>query len=410
MNILVVSQYFWPENFRVNDLVDELVKRGHSVFVLTGTPNYPEGVVFPEYKDNPSDYNDYCGAKIIRVPVAPRGTGSAFRLLLNYVSFIFSGSILGAWKLRGQNIDKIFVYEPSPITVCLPAILLKKIKKAPIVFWVLDLWPETLVAVGVLKSRFLTKIVGVLVSYIYKHCDLILTQSRAFIQNITLYCNTPEKIKYFPSWAEDSFSQPQKLPIMLTNEIPESTSNDIFSIMFAGNIGEAQDFPAILKAAEILKTNSNIRWLIVGDGRMFNWVKQECMVRGLSNNVLLLGRHSLEKMPSFYKKADALIVSLKNEMIFDMTIPGKVQSYLASGRPILGMLNGEGAKVLRDSNSGFVCNSGDASGLAHIVEKMVALPHKDRVCMGDSGRNYYLKEFDRNILIDRLEKWLIHVA
>ncbi|VAX13591.1 Putative glycosyltransferase [hydrothermal vent metagenome] len=402
MKILIVSQYFWPENFRVNDLAIELQSRGHEVTVLTGKPNYPDGVIFPDYRDKPEKYLNYNGVKVFRVPLLPRGTGS-IRLFLNYLSFVFSASILGPVKLSGRKFDRIFVFEPSPITVGLPAIVLKYIKKAPILFWVLDLWPETLSAINVIKSKIALKYVGVLVSFIYKNSDLLLAQSRSFISSMKNYCDSAEKIQYFPSWAEDIFFESDIRP---AKEVPV-TAPGMFSVMFAGNIGDAQDFSSILDAAELLKVHTNIRWLIVGDGRMAEWVKQEAQRRGLDKNFIMLGRHSLERMPSFYTVADALLVSLKDETIFSMTIPGKVQSYLASGKPIVAMLNGEGAKIIQEAGAGYVCNAGDGQGLSEIILEMASNSDEERSLMGKSGRKYYKEEFDKNVLIDRLESWLV---
>ncbi len=171
MRLLVVSQYFWPENFRINDLVDELVRRGHEVLVLTGAPNYPDGKVFPEFKEHPRRFNAFHGAQVVRVPLLARGRGRA-RLLLNFLSFAISASLLGAWKLRGRKFDAIFAYQVSPITVGIPAALLRALKQAPLAFWVLDLWPETLQAIGVVRSRALLSAIGKLVTFIYRRCDL----------------------------------------------------------------------------------------------------------------------------------------------------------------------------------------------------------------------------------------------
>jgi len=167
VRILIVSQYFWPEDFRINDLCAELVKRNHQVTVLTGKPNYPDGFVYLEFHKNPSDFYKYEGANIIRVPMILRGRGSSFQLLMNYISFAFSASLWGWMKLRKLEFDVIFVFEPSPVTVGLPAIFLKKAKNIPVVFWALDLWPETLEAIGVIKSKVLLNLIGKMVSFIY---------------------------------------------------------------------------------------------------------------------------------------------------------------------------------------------------------------------------------------------------
>ncbi|OYT92570.1 MAG: glycosyltransferase WbuB [Burkholderiales bacterium PBB3] len=398
MRLLVVSQYFWPEDFRINELVANLVKRGHQVTVLTGVPNYPDGNIFQRFRDSPSSHAHYEGADIVRVPMMARGQNS-LRLILNYLTFAISASIVGLWKLRGREFDVIFAYEPSPITVGLPAATMRRVKKAPLAFWVLDLWPETLHALGIVRSPVLLKTVGKLVGFIYRRCDLILAQSRSFVPQIRKYAGDARKIVYFPNWAEPVAAAEQTEP---ADCVPLQSGS--FSVMFAGNIGEAQDFPAILGAAEILKTHQNIRWLIVGDGRMAVWVQEEIKRRGLEARFHLLGRHAPDRMPAFFKHADALLVSLKSEPIFAMTIPGKLQSYLAAGKPILAALDGEGAELVRSSYSGLTCAAGDAVGLAAIVLKLSKLPILERDQMGQNGRLVSIRDFDRENLIDGLEE------
>ena len=403
MKILIVSQYFWPENFRINDLTLELVQRGHSVTVLTGIPNYPAGTVFEGYRKTPKAFEYYSGARVFRVPMIARGNG-AVRLFLNYLSFVIGACLYGPWRLRGQQADVIFVFEPSPVTVGLPAILLGRIKRAPVVFWALDLWPETLAAIGVLRSPMVLGWVGHLVRFIYERCTLVLGQSRGFLPKIAKYCSDAKKIRYFPSWAEEIFNEADLVP---APEVP--VQKGVFNVLFAGNIGEAQDLSAVLNAAESLRHNNAIRWLIVGDGRRSDWLHEEVARRGLQSNVLLLGRFSVERMPSFYACADALLVSLKKDPVFSLTIPGKVQSYLMAGVPILGMLDGEGAQVITDSNAGLVCAAGNAGGLASVVLEMFSMSADQRKQLGVNGRVFAQKEFGRGLLMDQLEV-LLHEA
>lgn len=400
MRLLVVSQYFWPENFRINDLVAELVRRGHHVTVLTGLPNYPDGKVFKQFRENPVHYSHYKGAEVIRVPLMPRGPGG-LRLMLNYLTFAVSASVVGLWKLRGRQFDVIFAYEPSPITVGLPAAVMRAFKRAPLAFWVLDLWPETLQAIGVVRSRALLHTVGKLVSFIYKRCDLILAQSKSFIPQIQKYAGNSRRVVYFPSWAESVFDMQHVVP---ADEVPSKPGS--FNVMFAGNVGDAQDFPAILAAAESLKSRAPIRWLIVGDGRMARWVADEIKRRNLQDCVLMLGRHPVERMPSFFKHANALLVSLKDEPIFSMTIPGKLQSYLAAGIPVVAMLNGEGAEFVKISRSGLTCAAGDHAGLAAAVLHLSEMSSPEREIMGKNGLDVSAREFDRDTLIDRFEEWI----
>ena len=404
MRILIVTQYFWPENFRINDLTQELVKREHTVTVLTGVPNYPDGEVFDAYRQNTKKFNLYEGACVLRVPMLSRGRG-VLRLAINYLSFVLGACICGPWRLRGRQFDVIFVFQTSPVTVGIPAVMLGQIKSVPIVFWVLDLWPESLAAVGVVRSRMALDSVGRLVEFIYKRCTLVLGQSRGFVRRIAKYCSDPAKIRYFPNWAEVVFDN------VATTPAPEVLEQEgFFNVLFAGNIGEAQDLPAILLAAESLKHNATIRWLIVGDGRKFDWLQNEVKSRGLQSQVLLLGRFPVERMPSFYMHAGALLVSLKKDPAFSLTVPGKVQSYLLAGVPLIGMLDGEGARVIEEANAGLVCAAGDSSGLAAAVLKLAAMPVNQRKQLGANGRVFSNDEFGRSLLMERLEKMLFEAV
>jgi colanic acid biosynthesis glycosyl transferase WcaI len=399
LKLLVVSQYFWPENFKINDLVQELVARGHEVTVLTGKPNYPGGRIFADFLKSPGRFANYCGARIVRVPLVTRGEGG-FQLVLNYFSFAVTAAIIGPLKLRASAIDCIFVFEPSPITVGIPAVVLRWLRTAPVVFWVQDLWPETLQAIGAVRSPRLLVWVGALVRFIYNRCDLILAQSRSFVPMIAQNCDHPEKIRYFPNWAEQIYDV---LPEALAPEV--TRLEDKFSIMFAGNIGEAQNFPAILDAAEQLRERENIRWLIVGDGRKSDWVLSEIKRRKLGNTVHMLGRFPMERMPSFFRHADALLVSLRPDLILSATIPAKLQTYLAAGIPILAMMNGEGAMVVERAAAGFVCAAGDAVGLAKAAVKLSEMSKDERNAMGQRGRDITAAEFDRSKQISKLESW-----
>ena len=374
----------------------EWVLRGHQVTVLTGHPNYPSGGVFPEYLQNPASFGWFHGVKVHRVPMLARASGS-LRLVLNYLSFVLGASLFGPWKLRDCRPDVIFVFEPSPVTVGLPAVLLGRLKRCPVVFWALDLWPETLAAVGVIRNPRALGAVAWIVRFIYNRCTLVLGQSHSFLPSIAHYCEDPSKVRYFPSWAEDVFQHQADEPV---TEIPSAPGT--LSILFAGNVGDAQDFPAILDAADYLKHRNDIRWLIVGDGRRSSWVAEQVKTRGLQERVLLLGRYEVERMPSFYAKADALLVSLKKDPTFSMTIPGKVQSYLAAGRPIIGMLDGEGADVIQRAGAGLVCPAGDSECLAQTIQRFAKLPQDERRHMGEQGQAYAKAEFDRNTLVSRL--------
>jgi colanic acid biosynthesis glycosyl transferase WcaI len=398
MRLLIVSQYFWPENFRINDLASELVSRGHEVTVLTGLPNYPSGKIFEEYLADSAKFSNYKEVRIFRVPLLPRGN-CTMGLLLNYLSFSISACVLGPGKLRDQKFDVVFTCQLSPVIVGLPGAFLAWLKNAPMVMWVLDLWPDSLKAIGVVKSSRLLACVGSLVGFIYRRCDLILAQSKSFIPKIQSLAGPCIPIAYFPSWAEDVFQAKALIP---APEVP--FKDGVFNVMFTGNVGEAQDFECILSAATLLKEHANIRWLIVGDGRMSAWVQAEIKLRGLAECVLMLGRHPVERMPEFFLQADAMLVTLADQEIFSMTIPGKLQSYLAAGMPIIAALNGEGADVVQSANAGFTCAAGNSEGLAKIVIKMADLPLSERQVMGNNGLEYSTREFDRRMVVDMAEK------
>jgi len=400
MRILVITQYFWPENFRINDLVTELSNRSHQVTVLTGVPNYPTGKTFPEFQKNQELFSRFGTVPVFRVPMLPRGKG-VISLFLNYISFVFMASVVGIWKLRKESFDVIFVFGVSPVTVAIPAIIMKGIKKIPVALWVLDLWPESLESVGVIRSKLLLNMVGKLVSFIYRHCDLILGQSKSFISQIKKYSYPFTPVNYFPTWSDVSFEFSNIDPAI---EIPKEEGT--FNILFTGNIGEAQDFPAILNAAEILKENKNIRWIILGDGRKASWVKAEIERRGITNNFLMLGSFPLHRMPSFFKHASALLVCLKDEPIFSLTIPGKLQTYLAAGIPVLAMINGEGSEIIRESGAGLTCSAGDSTGLVEAIRQMTGMSNDALQEMGRLGKNFSLREFSRETLISQLIIWL----
>lgn len=401
MKILVVTQYFWPENFRINDLVVGLVEKGHKVTVLTGIPNYPGGSFFPEYGMLKNVRQEYRGAKIIRVPLIPRGNGGKSRLLLNYLSFVFFASIFGPFVAKGK-FDLVFVYEPSPITVGLPAILLKKIKSAPLFLWVQDLWPESLSATGGVTSSLLLMFIRKLVHFIYHKCDLILVQSNAFIPSILSFGIDKDRIVYFPNSTEEFY-----YPIDLEDgaskrsKIPRG-----FVVMFAGNIGVAQDFPTIIAAAERLRDNMDIHWVIIGDGRMRKWAEAEVMARNMGNNFVFLGRHPAESMPRYFALADVLLVTLKDEEIFALTVPAKVQSYLACAKPIIASLVGEGARIIDEAGAGVSCSPEAPSALAESVLKMYHIDKRERQAMGLRGRKYFENNFSREKLINELDVML----
>ncbi len=398
MKLLVVTQYFYPENFRVNELVTELVARGHEVDVLTGLPNYPHGRFFEGYGWRGPRRERLLGAIVRRVPMLARGNGKAIRLALNYLSFAMSASLAALVSIP-RNYDAIFVFEPSPITVGLPALVAARRSNAPVLFWVLDLWPESLRATGAVTNEPIIKAVGVMVRGIYARCSLILAQSRGFFSSIAAHGVDPGRLRYFPNWIEADYEKAAP---------PAARAGDgTFRIVYAGNIGTAQDFPAIIEAASMLAERApQVRWVIAGDGRMAPWVRDQVERRGLAGKMQLLGQLPGESMPALFATADALLVALRPDPIFSLTIPGKVQSYLAAGKPLLAMLDGEGARVVEDAGAGLVARAGDPHSLAACVIELVSRGAQEVASMGLRGQEYAMREFGRQQLFDKLEAWL----
>jgi len=405
MRILIISQYFWPENFPINDLATGLRDRGHSVTVFTGKPNYPSGRFYQGYGFLKTNGEGLPGIKIRRVPLMPRGRGGNIRLVLNYASFAFFASILGP-ILCNDYYDIIFVYEPSPVTVGLPALVIKWLRKSPVMFWVQDLWPETLAATSAVHSKRILDLVDRLVEYIYKGCDLILVQSRSFAASIGRFGIPELRIKYFPNSAAEIYR-----PVSVTESCQEATLMPSgFRIIFAGSLGEAQDFPTMLAAAEKLRIYEDIHLVILGDGRMADWLRNEVERRQLGGTFHILGRYPADTMPRFFALADALLVTLKQNPIFSMTIPAKVQSYLACARPIIAGLEGEGASVIEESGAGIVCHSEDPDALSKAILRMYHLSQEERRIMGQRGNEYYMKHFNRTLLLSQVEGWMNNLS
>lgn len=405
MHLLIVTQYFWPEEFRINDLAQGLVARGHAVTVYTGKPNYPRGSFFPGYGFWSRPRENYDGIEIVRVPLVPRGHGGAVRLALNYLSFAAFASMLAPLRCRGR-FDAILVFEPSPITVGLPALVLRALKRIPILFWVQDLWPESLEATGAVSSPRILKLFERLTRFIYRGCERVLVQSRGFIEPTRRMGVPPERIRYFPNSAE-SFYRPLELADAAEERkaLPQG-----FRVMFAGNIGAAQDFPTILAAAELLRDDPDIHWIVLGDGRMAAWVRDEVARRGLAHCVHLLGRHPVDSMPRWFAAADALLVTLKREPIFAYTIPTKIQSYMACARPIVAGIDGEGARVTQEAGAGYAVPAEDPQALADAVRRMAALSAEAREALGQAGRRYFEQHFGREHLLEQLEGWMLELT
>ena len=394
MRVVGISQYFWPETFGINALVRALHDQGLEVTVLTGNPNYPEGKIFPGYAAFGLTCENFNGIDVIRLPIFPRGKSSSWRLVLNYFSFIASGFFLGPWLLRSRDFESVFVYAPSPLLQALPAIWLAWIKRAPVVLWVQDLWPESLSATGFIKNRFLLHQVERVVRFIYRHTDRILIPSEAFRKPIERLLDRSVEVAYYPNaFVQESVSEVSDNVLSLADSMKQ-----YFSVVFAGNLGVAQSLETIVDAAEILgKIDSDIRFFLIGSGSQSEWLANQIHCRNL-NNIVLAGRYPPVAMPHFYEAASALLVSLRDEPIFAYTIPSKVQGYLAAGRPVIAALNGEGARVVSTAEAGVTCPAGNATALAREVQKLAQMSADERAEIGENARRYAVENFS----LDRL--------
>jgi glycosyltransferase involved in cell wall biosynthesis len=386
MKVLVWTQYFWPENFHINQVVAELRAQGADVTVLTGKPNYPDGEIFSGYRAMGVQVEQREGVEIVRLPLRARGKSSAKGLILNYLSFIVSGYLLGPWALRGRKFDIVFVYAPSPLLQALPAIFVSFLKRAPLVLWVQDIWPESLQATGFIHNRKVLKVIEYVVRYIYRFSDSILIQSQGFRESVERLCSRTEKIKFFPNSAveSDRTREPDSLDL---NNVSRN-----FSVVFAGNIGIAQSCTTIVEAARILQSYADIRFFLVGSGSMESTISSMIHDEQLAN-IELLGRVSPEEVTSIYAASSVLLLTLRNDPILGATVPSKFQSYLAAGRPIIASCNGQTAQVLADAKAGLSCAAEDPLQLAEAVLELYASDRKRLKEMGQNGREFFLGHF-----------------
>lgn len=389
MKILVVSQYFWPEGFIINDIVRMLDELGHEVVVATGKPNYPDGKIFDGYCAKGTMRERFLGEiEVLRVPLWPRGEGGAKNLILNYLSFVLAGLMLLPWMLRKREFDAILVFAPSPILQAIPSIPLKWLKKAKLALWVQDLWPESLAATGFVKKPCLLKVVGWLVRVIYRCCDTLLVQSHAFIEPVSRYADR-QKIVYYPNSVD---VRPPVVAVSIPEELKELLDTH-FCVVFAGNLGTAQSLDTLVQAAENLRDDPQIRLVLIGSGSRLSWLKSQQHALGL-DNLILAGRFPAEAMPQIFERSSALLVSLNDDEAFAQTIPSKIQAYLAAGRPIIASINGEGARVVSDAGAGLVSPAKDMPALVANIRHLKELDPAERSEMGFAARRYFDEHFD----------------
>ena len=413
MKILFVCQYFYPEVFRGNDIAFHWAEEGHEVHVVCGVPNYPKGKFFEGYglfkkrretffNDNHNDNANHKGGvlKVTRLPIVPRGNGKV-TLMLNYFSYLVVAWVWMLFHSIGHRYDRVFVQQLSPVMMSAPGVLYKKLRGVPLYTWVLDLWPESLTAAGGISNKWVLGFFRHFVKSEYRHSDKILISSRSFERSILEYGPYSEKIIYFPQWSDSNENDNanhnendnENLPVL-----PEG-----FKLMFAGAVGEAHGFECTMEAARLTKEHKEIKWVIVGDGRRLDWVRSFVAENGLEETVLTLGRFPAETMPWFFGQADVMLVTLSDDPLFRLYAPAKISSYMAAGKAIVAVLNGEGAEVIRDADCGWTLAAGDAEGFARLA---VELSQMDKAVLEEKGRNalrYYNEHFMKENCLSRLD-------
>lgn len=405
LSIAFVSQYFFPEQFSNNAITEELVRRGHSVDVVTGVPNYGQEGFFNGYSNSQRREEEWNGARVHRARTVARGK-SKFKLLLNYITFPVTGCWTTLRKIKGRP-DVSFVSMPSPPFQALPAIILKWLRGVPVVYWVQDIWPETAVDTLQLKNPLVVRALGALCGWIFRRADMVLVQSAAFPPMIARFGVPDQRIRVLPNTA------PQMYQPLAPEDAPEAQAlmpDASFRVMFAGNIGESQDFDTLLDTAHLLQWCKGLHWVIIGSGRDLERVRTKAKALGIDTCFHLLGRHPEEAMPGFFAQADALIVSLRNSEIFNRTVPYKIQCYMACGRPIIAAIGGEGARVLADAEAGFTAPASSPRALASAILKLMDLPASEKEAMGTRARRYYDAHYSASQVYGDLEAWLYEAA
>lgn len=398
MRILVVCQYYAPEPFRITDIATELLKRGHHVDVLTGIPNYPEGRFYKGYGFAQRRLEMLNGVRVFRVPIIPRGKGTAIHLALNYASFVVSGS-LRALMMPRHDYDVVLVYQLSPVMMAIPGIIAASHVCVPMVLYVADLWPESLSAARGTNNKAILRSIGRIVDWIYRKSKTILVTSKGFMDSIILRGQSPCKLKYIPQYPEDVY-RPATVALddSARKEMPKG-----FNIVFTGNIGVAQGLDVVIEAATKLLSYNDINWVIIGDGRAREALEKASVSKGLGQRVHFLGRRPMARIPIYLALSDVALLCLGPAPLFALTLPAKIQSYFACGIPIIGSVDGDAANVIVESGAGLAGRAGDATALAKNVLAMYRSSVEERKIYSKNALRYFNENFRKDRLITEIE-------
>ena len=400
-HILVVSQYFYPETFRINDMCLDWVKRGYKVSVVTGIPNYPMGKTFDGYGLFKKRHEMWNGIEIFRIPLIPRGRNK-IGMVANYLSFMISGKLSGRFKKISADI--VFSFEVSPMTQVLTGVAFSKHLKVPHLLYVQDLWPENVITVTGINNHFIIGSIDKMVDKIYKNTDHIFATSPSFVDAICdRKVSVPrEKVHYWPQYAEDFYKPMDRKRVALDAERLGIPNDDSFKIIFTGNIGTAQGLDVLPKAAEHLK-DENIKFVIVGDGRYLEEFVSDIEKRDVIDKFVMIPRQPADMIPMLLSACDIAFVSFANNDLWKKTIPAKLQSYMSCGMPVIASAGGETERIIEESGCGICCSVGDEKALAEGIRNIMK---SDLLNMRQGSLEYCKKNFDKKTLMDEMECYL----
>ena len=390
MKILVVCQHYYPEQFLLNEITAELVRRGHDVTALVGRPNYPEGEVLSDYRHGRNKFQTVNGVKVVRCFEIGRGSGY-FHLAVNYLSYMISATIK-AFFLKG-DFDIVFSYQLSPILMSIPAIVYKRRRRKPVFLYCCDLWPESIK--GHLKNSrgFFYKLVARFSKYVYNTVDVVTVASKPFIKYMRRVNSVPaSNLRYRPQFASDIF---------LKQDL-SAEDDGITDFMYAGNLGYEQDLDVIVKAAGLLRNRNDFRVHFVGFGSYLETLKERVKKEGMDDKIVFHGRVNFDEMGTFYKMADALLITLRNISEIGKTMPAKLQTYMTTGKPIFGAISGAAEEVIKKASCGRTVSAGDYEGLAELMKDYIDHPEKYADC-GENAKCYFKKHFTLASHVDWLE-------
>jgi len=400
--ILVVSQHFWPEPFRINDICDGFVERGYEVDVLCGIPNYPQGQYYDGYGITKNRRQVNNGIRIRRCFEIKRGRNSNLRIFLNYISFPISSVFSLPYLLR-QKYDKIFLYQTSPVMMTYIGIILGRLKKIETTMYVLDLWPENLYSVLEIKNKMLRSIVSRISNWHYKNVDKIVANSQRLLEILSeRTCKDSNKMTFIPQFCEKLYEE------VVKDEDIISRFSKGFNLVFTGNISPAQSFETVISAAKILKTKgyNDIKWIIIGDGMSKKWFQEAVESEGLNECFDFIGHQPITEIPKYTYVADVLFACLSKSDMLDCALPAKVISYYAAGRPMVFAMDGEVQQIMESSKAGYAVDAEDSESFAGAIEKVYLADKDIHMKMGENAKGYYHEHFHRDMNIEKLDGFM----